>query len=237
MFTRRWKPLGEPNGKTVLLIHGLASSSLTWISLARHLSDMGYSVVAPDLTGHGRSPRTDKYSVQQWTEDIVSLGLQPNLIIGHSIGGLIAANLTNYFSDARTVLIDPVFRLPTFKPLLGSIQYWFARYMINAKPKTTSPRRHMIEFASVRQWDAKSIEALREPREISKTFLESSSNALLIRAHRSYIFPRVKNLRDGLHFEDYKNVGHNVHLEAFDKFKDSLANYLETSSVEEPLAA
>jgi len=226
MFTRRWNPVGEPNGKTALLIHGLASSSLTWTNLARHLTSLGYKVVAPDLSGHGYSAWSESYSVQNWTEDILKLDVKPDLIVGHSIGGLIAANLSNILKGTRTVLIDPVFRLPRFSPLLNGVQFWFSRHMVMSRPKTTSLRHEFVEHGMIRKWDRKSIKALASPHGIARTFLATSSDALMIRAHRSYIFPKFKGLRDGLYYESYWKVGHNIHQLAFDRLTESLGRYL-----------
>ena len=81
----------------LVLIHGLAGSSGTWMTvlpeLARH-----YTVVAPDLLGHGESdkPRHD-YSLGSYANQVrdlmVALGIERATIVGHSLGGGIAMQL------------------------------------------------------------------------------------------------------------------------------------------------
>jgi pimeloyl-ACP methyl ester carboxylesterase len=225
MFIRHWKPL-HPNGETALLIHGLASSSLTWSRLGRHLARLGYDVVAPDLTGHGHSAWKPSYSVQDWTDEIVELGYTPDLIIGHSIGGLIAANLSHEFESAQTVLLDPVFHLPKSRFVLKAVQFVFSIQLRRSKPPANHERHHLVEHSSMRKWDARSIEALAAPHSIAKKFLANTPDALMIRAGKSYIFPHVNPHRANVHFEHYLKAGHNIHLESFDKFTESLAKYL-----------
>jgi len=221
MYVRRWHPK-VCNGKTALLIHGLASSSLTWLDLAKDLADLGYEVVAPDLSGHGKSPRKDSYSVKDWTSEIVELGIKPNLIVGHSIGGLVAANLYDFYPDSKIALLDPVFRLPR-GILMNIVRTWFT--MFNRRPFSKDYRMHLLDRSNARRWDTKSVMALAQPFEISKRFISEVSDALLIRAKRSYILPRLKDLPSGVLFETY-NVGHNIHREAHMQLHNSLEQYL-----------
>ena len=46
---------GDPDGETVLLIHGFAADKDNWTRFSKHLARAGYRVVAPDLPGHGQS--------------------------------------------------------------------------------------------------------------------------------------------------------------------------------------
>ena len=81
----------------LVLIHGIAGSSRTWDAvlpeLARH-----YTVVAPDLLGHGDSdkPRHD-YSLGAYANQVrdlmIAIGIDRATIVGHSLGGGIAMQL------------------------------------------------------------------------------------------------------------------------------------------------
>jgi pimeloyl-ACP methyl ester carboxylesterase len=87
---------GEPRGErpVLVLVHGVAGSSATWDvvlpALARH-----YTVVAPDLLGHGQSdkPRHD-YSLGAYANMVrdvmIALGIDRATIVGHSFGGGVA---------------------------------------------------------------------------------------------------------------------------------------------------
>lgn len=84
-------------GETVLLIHGLGSSTEDWEPQVEALSKR-FSVVTYDVRGHGRTgkPR-GRYSVTQFAEDaaalIESLGLGPVHVVGLSMGGMIGFQL------------------------------------------------------------------------------------------------------------------------------------------------
>jgi pimeloyl-ACP methyl ester carboxylesterase len=88
---------GDPAAEPLLLIHGVAGSSLTWVPLFEHLSAK-YRVIAPDLLGHGQSdkPRAD-YSLGAfavWLRDFLdALDIRAATLVGHSLGGGIALQL------------------------------------------------------------------------------------------------------------------------------------------------
>ena len=66
--------------------------------------------MAPDLRGHGASPRGDGYRIEDYTADVVRSCPGPwDLVVGHSLGGAIAvfaAGDDPRFA-ARLLLIDP----------------------------------------------------------------------------------------------------------------------------------
>jgi len=99
-------------GPVLLLVHGITSSSESWArvipGLARH-----FTVIAPDLAGHGESdkPRGD-YSLGAHASTLrdllVALGHERATLVGHSLGGGIAMQLAYQFPDMceRLVLVD-----------------------------------------------------------------------------------------------------------------------------------
>src|SRR5690348_17651255 len=81
-------------GPVILLIHGIAGSSDTWSPVLDLLAER-YTVVAPDLLGHGESakPRGD-YSLGAYAAGVrdllIALGHRRATVVGHSLGGGIA---------------------------------------------------------------------------------------------------------------------------------------------------
>jgi len=79
------------SGPPVVLIHGMVNSSRHWESVALRLAD-DYTVIAPDLIGHGDSatPRGD-YSLGAHAAGIrdllAAIGVDRATIVGHSLGG------------------------------------------------------------------------------------------------------------------------------------------------------
>src|SRR5919112_733931 len=82
------------SGPPVVLIHGMVNSSRHWEQVALRLADR-YTVIAPDLIGHGDSatPRGD-YSLGAHAAVIrdllTAIGVGGATIVGHSLGGGVA---------------------------------------------------------------------------------------------------------------------------------------------------
>jgi len=111
----------------VLFIHGLGSSSERWLDIPDAISLAGFSSYAIDLPGFGGSQvRSDtEYNVNYLadiTMDFIrSVDLEPEktVLIGHSLGGFIAARLVSKFRIGhRLILIDSSGLLEHPTPLL-----------------------------------------------------------------------------------------------------------------------
>ncbi|MCW2601157.1 MAG: alpha/beta hydrolase fold protein [Frankiales bacterium] len=93
------------------LIHGLGDSSRTWEEVVPLLAQR-YTVVAPDLLGHGASdkPRAD-YSVGGFANGMrdlmVVLGVERATVVGHSLGGGVALQFAYQYPERveRLVLV------------------------------------------------------------------------------------------------------------------------------------
>jgi pimeloyl-ACP methyl ester carboxylesterase len=100
------------SGPALLLLHGIANSSETWERAAALLCEH-FTVIAPDLLGHGRSvtPRGD-YSLgahASGARDIANaLGHERVTVVGHSLGGGIAMQYAYQFPERteRLVLVS-----------------------------------------------------------------------------------------------------------------------------------
>ena len=100
------------SGPPVVLIHGMVNSSRHWQDVALQLAD-SYTVIAPDLIGHGDSatPRGD-YSLGAHAAAIrdllTTLSVESATIVGHSLGGGVAMQFFYQFPQRteRLVLIS-----------------------------------------------------------------------------------------------------------------------------------
>ncbi len=95
--------LGEDTGGTgpaVLLLHGLTATRRYVLHGARSLERAGYRVVSYDSRGHGASdpaPLPTRYAYDDLADDAVvvldRLGIDSAILVGHSMGGHLAARL------------------------------------------------------------------------------------------------------------------------------------------------
>ena len=100
------------SGPVIGLIHGITSDSGVWVPAMERLADR-YTVVAPDLFGHGASakPKGD-YSLGAYASGVRDLmgvlGFERGTVVGHSLGGGIALQFAYQFPEytERMVLVS-----------------------------------------------------------------------------------------------------------------------------------
>ena len=100
------------SGPVIVLVHGITSTSGTWANVLPYLAER-FTVVAPDLLGHGESakPRGD-YSLGAYASAIrdllFALGHERATFVGHSLGGGVAMQLAYQFPEhcERLVLVS-----------------------------------------------------------------------------------------------------------------------------------
>lgn len=114
LHTRSW---GEPSGRLIVLLHGITGSSASWVGAGEELGRLGYFCLAPDLRGHGESPKPESgYSLHELVGDIGdSVRNDPYAMIGHSLGGTLAVLATQgrVVVPRYLVLEDPVLVMPS----------------------------------------------------------------------------------------------------------------------------
>ena len=106
---RAW---GNPDGRSIVLVHGGAAHSRWWDHIAPMLTS-GWRVVAVDLSGHGDSDRRDRYSLDTWAREVLAVvdeagSAAASVVIGHSMGGLVTLRLATLAGSqiAGAVAID-----------------------------------------------------------------------------------------------------------------------------------
>jgi pimeloyl-ACP methyl ester carboxylesterase len=83
------------SGAPIVFLHGMGTSAATWNRCMELLEDR-FTVVAPDLLGHGDSPVPDdpaEYTRDRTlvdVDDIVAGLAEPPVLVGHSLGGYLA---------------------------------------------------------------------------------------------------------------------------------------------------
>jgi pimeloyl-ACP methyl ester carboxylesterase len=96
---------------TIVLLHGKNFSGAYWQETAESLSAAGYRVIIPDQIGFGKSgkPAHYQFTFQQLATNthalLESLGITRAHVLGHSMGGMVAARYALMFPESVSSLI------------------------------------------------------------------------------------------------------------------------------------
>lgn len=108
-------PRGQANGHTVVLLHGNNFAGFYFGVVIDALREEGFRVIVPDQIGYGRSskPIIPYYlaDMARNTRSILQrLNIDKAMIVGHSMGGMLAARFASQYPDAteRLVLFNPI---------------------------------------------------------------------------------------------------------------------------------
>lgn len=109
-------PTGQANGRTAVLLHGKNFCGATWQGTIQTLTQAGFRVVAPDQIGFCSStkPRGYQFSFQQLAANthalLASLNIERATVIGHSMGGMLAARYALSYPQTveQLVLVNPI---------------------------------------------------------------------------------------------------------------------------------
>ena len=108
-------PLGQPNGHTVVLLHGNNFAGFYFGGPIEALRKEGFRVIAPDQIGYGRSSKPiipyNFHDMARNTRLILqSLKIDRVMVVGHSMGGMLAARFATQYPDMveRLVLYNPI---------------------------------------------------------------------------------------------------------------------------------
>jgi pimeloyl-ACP methyl ester carboxylesterase len=167
---------GGTGGTPVLFIHSAAGSTEHWTAQLAHLRGRGRRAIAVDLRGHGRSkpPADGDYAIAALAGDLEAvlehLGLSRVILVGHSLGGTVAAEFAGRHPGrvAGLLLLDPASDGRTIpdaegRQLMAALeadahaateQYW----SMLIKPSTEAVRERL--FDGLRRTRP---EAIREP--------------------------------------------------------------------------
>jgi pimeloyl-ACP methyl ester carboxylesterase len=108
-------PAGQPNGRTVVLFHGMNFGGFYFEGPIELLRNQGFRVVVPDQIGFGRSSKPIiPYNFHDMALNsrklLESLGIKKAIIVGHSMGGMLTARFAASYPDIteRAVIYDPI---------------------------------------------------------------------------------------------------------------------------------
>ncbi|MFV5629668.1 alpha/beta fold hydrolase [Acinetobacter oleivorans] len=106
----------NPNGQTVVVLHGKNFCGATWEETISFLTQNGYRVIAPDQIGFCTSSKPDnyQYSFQQLAQNthalLDSLKINNPILLAHSTGGMLATRYALMYPKQTKLLamINPI---------------------------------------------------------------------------------------------------------------------------------
>lgn len=100
----------QPNGSTVMLFHGKNFAGYYWTNVIKGLSEEGYRVIVPDQIGFGKSSKAiinySFHTLAGFNKQLLdSLGIKQTVLMGHSMGGMLASRFALLFPESASQLI------------------------------------------------------------------------------------------------------------------------------------
>lgn len=149
----------QPNGRTIVLMHGKNFCAATWVGTIKVLVDAGYRVIAPDQVGFCKSskPAHYQFSFQQLASNtralLDSLDLKRVTVMGHSMGGMLATRFALMYPQdtEQLVMVNPI-GLEDWKALgvpYRNVDEWYAREL---KTTAESLRKYQLNTYYAGKW-------------------------------------------------------------------------------------
>jgi pimeloyl-ACP methyl ester carboxylesterase len=134
----------------VALVHGLGGEGATWKPLTDLLvADGRFTVTALDMRGHGSSPRSASYVLDDLADDLVaSLPSSLDIVFAHSLGGSVLVRAVERLHPARAIYLDPGFRLPLPTTGIGGRLFWLAPRVALGFAQIAQARRTAARIAT-----------------------------------------------------------------------------------------
>jgi pimeloyl-ACP methyl ester carboxylesterase len=148
----------KPNGKTIMLLHGKNFNGAYWERTARDLSDKGFRIIIPDQIGFGKSskPQHYQFSFSQLAENTKAvldhLKIDKTIVLGHSMGGMVAARFTLLYPERvqKLILENPI-GLEDYKTF-ASYQTIDQAYQSELKNTAETYKNYQLKFYYDNKW-------------------------------------------------------------------------------------
>lgn len=148
----------KSNGKTIMLLHGKNFNGAYWGKTAKDLSDKGFRVIIPDQIGFGKSskPLSYQFSFSQLAENtkaiLDQLQIEKTIVLGHSMGGMVAARFTLLYPEKvqKLILENPI-GLEDYKTF-ASYQTVDQAYQAELKNTAETYKNYQLKFYYDNKW-------------------------------------------------------------------------------------
>lgn len=233
----------------VVLLHGLMGSGACWTPLARAL-ERDFDVLMPDARGHGGSsaPRGG-YRYDDHAGDVVGLirglALSRPILLGHSMGGMVAAVVASRGAgDIRgLVLVDPTFLSPERQREVYesdvAAQHRRALCLPKAELIAQARARHAhrspeiieLQAAARLQTHTAAFDVLTPPSPAYRDVVAAIDVPSLLVIGDSPVVTietaaELRSLNPRLHVEQIRNAGHGLPFEQPERLAESVLSFL-----------
>ena len=127
---------------TLFFLHGVGGGHAAWDRQIPYFTHRGHRCVAWDQPGYGAAPLVDPYDFAQVTKALRDEIREPAVLVGHSMGGMVAQETYARYPDAISALVLS-FTSPAF-PASGD----FADQFVAARVGPLDQGRSMAEIAA-----------------------------------------------------------------------------------------
>lgn len=242
-------------GSPILFLHGLAGHGAEWVDTARALRPT-HRVIAPDARGHGYSSRRpDDVSPGALADDVAflvhELGIDSPVLVGHSWGGITALHFAATHGEllAGLVVVEAGPAASSEPEIAETVDY-LASWPVPFADRATAERFFGGPSLRARRW----VDGLESCRDGLRPRFEP---ALLEKALRGAIagprwsewagigcptmvvsgsegtmaadeLERMAATNGAAIFRTVGGAGHDLHLEAFDRWSAVLSGFLDS---------
>lgn len=215
--------------RLALLIHGGMSDHRTWHAVEDDLIARGYRVIAPDLRGHGLSPRGD-YTPENLGDDLAdSLPQGADVAIGHSLGGLSLSLAVERLLPKRAIYSDPGFNLDNVPAEATAFMKQMVTTATQDSVRAMNPRWSQAdidaELAGFALFDAEffgGVKGTYLPQEaVVPSLVQLADPSFTVRPDEAALLESR-----GFEVRVVKGAGHCIHRDDFPAFMASLEGWI-----------
>ena len=239
-------------GRPLVLVPGITSPAITWGFVGERLGE-SFDTYVLDVRGRGLSEGGAhlKYTLDDYARDVAELAaalkLERYLVVGHSMGGRIAARLAHRFAAnlERVVLVDPPVSGPGRRPYVRPLNFYM--------DSINQARKGLLDVESVRktypnwteenlrlraEWlhtcdDTAIAETVRgfQEEEIHSDLAALKMPALLVVAGKGGVISdadvaEIRALQPALQVKTVAHTGHMIPFDDLEAFLDSMKGFL-----------
>ena len=231
----------------VVFVHSLAGNTQQWSAQLSHIRTTRRAV-ALDLRGHGQSslPTNEDYAIDALVQDVHTvvnkLGIQEFILVGHSLGGVVAVSYAGTYPKrvAGLLLVDP--SGDSTQMPVDEVQQYIGAMESEAYSDFIEGYWNHILTGATKTTQGKVVQDLRNT---SKTTVTSISKALFnfdptaalerYRGPKLSVITPINETPYGLHklVSDLPHImitgtGHWLHMDKSEEFNQIMDNFLSS---------